>query len=172
MCTHMRVCAQVCEWAHVHTLKLLRSFSIYTLHFFAWNDLVLVLCMAGSSLFFFRKLSINWFWLCWVFTAACRLSVSLQQALLFVVVPGLLTAVISLAVEHRLYSSGSVVVVHRLNFPKACGTFPDQGPKPCPLHWQLDSYPLYHQRRSPVPHDRQACGSDIATSGRFSLRLL
>ena len=27
----------------------------------------------------------------------------------------------------------------------ACGIFPDQGPNPCPLHWQADSQPLRHQ---------------------------
>ena len=26
----------------------------------------------------------------------------------------------------------------------ACGIFPDQGFGLCPLHWQADSYPLYH----------------------------
>ena len=29
--------------------------------------------------------------------------------------------------------------------PKACGIFPDQGSNLCPLYWQADSYPLYHQ---------------------------
>ena len=39
----------------------------------------------------------------------------------------------------------SVVVTHGLSCPVACGVFPDQGWNPCPLHWQVDSYPLYHQ---------------------------
>ena len=26
-----------------------------------------------------------------------------------------------------------------------CGIFLDQGSKPCPLHWQVDSYPVHHQ---------------------------
>ena len=34
---------------------------------------------------------------------------------------------------------GSVVVVHRLSFPSACGIFLDQGLNLCPLHWQADS---------------------------------
>ena len=29
--------------------------------------------------------------------------------------------------------------------PAACGTFPDQGSNPCPLHWQVDLLPLNHQ---------------------------
>ena len=28
---------------------------------------------------------------------------------------------------------------------EACGIFPDQGPNPYPLHWQVDSQPLDHQ---------------------------
>ena len=39
----------------------------------------------------------------------------------------------------------SVVVVPRLDCPKACGLFLDQGSNPCPLHWQVDSQPLDHQ---------------------------
>ena len=39
----------------------------------------------------------------------------------------------------------SVVVVHGLSCSAACGIFPDQGADPCPLHWQVDSYPLHHQ---------------------------
>ena len=40
---------------------------------------------------------------------------------------------------------GSVVVVHGLSCPVACRIFLDQGSNPCPLHWQVDSYPLHHQ---------------------------
>ena len=32
----------------------------------------------------------------------------------------------------------------------ARGIFPDQGLNLCPLHWQVDSYPLHHQG-SPSP---------------------
>ena len=39
----------------------------------------------------------------------------------------------------------SVVVVHRLSCSAACEIFPDQELNPCPLHWQVDSHPLYHQ---------------------------
>ena len=39
----------------------------------------------------------------------------------------------------------SVVVVHRLRCPMACGIFPDQGSNLWPLHWWVDSYPLDHQ---------------------------
>ena len=37
-----------------------------------------------------------------------------------------------------------VVVVPGFTCPAACGIFPDQGSNPCPLHWQVDSWPLDH----------------------------
>ena len=36
----------------------------------------------------------------------------------------------------------SVVATHRLSYSKASGSFLDQGLNLCPLHWQVDSYPL------------------------------
>ena len=36
-------------------------------------------------------------------------------------------------------------VVNGFNCPAICEVFPDRGLKLCPLHWQADSYPLYHQ---------------------------
>ena len=45
-----------------------------------------------------------------------------------------------------LQSTGSVACgTHRLSCSAACEISPDQGSNPCPLHWQGDSYPLYHQ---------------------------
>ena len=40
---------------------------------------------------------------------------------------------------------GSVVVVHRLSCPVACGIFPNQGSNSCPLHWQANAWPLEPQ---------------------------
>ena len=45
----------------------------------------------------------------------------------------------------------SVVATCGLSCLDACGIFLDQGLNPCPLHWQVDSYPLYHQGRSLGP---------------------
>ena len=45
---------------------------------------------------------------------------------------------------HALDTWASVVVAQALSCSSACGIFPDQGSNPCPLHWQADSYPLYH----------------------------
>ena len=40
---------------------------------------------------------------------------------------------------------GLIIVVHGLSCSAACGIFLDQGSNLCPLHWQVDSYPVYHQ---------------------------
>ena len=56
------------------------------------------------------------------------------------VVQGLLIVGASLDAEHGLLSlQASVVVVHGLSCPAACGIFPDQGLNPYSLHWQTDS---------------------------------
>lgn len=46
----------------------------------------------------------------------------------------------SLAV--RLWSAGSVIVVHGFICPTSCGNLLDQGSKQCPLHCTEDSQPL------------------------------
>ena len=42
-------------------------------------------------------------------------------------------------------TQASIVVAHGLSYSTVCGIFPDPGPNLCPLHWQVDSYPLDHQ---------------------------
>ena len=37
--------------------------------------------------------------------------------------------------------------MHEIKLPTACGILPEQGLNPRPLHWQADSYPVYHQGR-------------------------
>ena len=44
----------------------------------------------------------------------------------------------------RALEQGIVVVAHRLGCSTACGIFPGYRSNPCPLHWQLDSHPLYY----------------------------
>ena len=67
-----------------------------------------------------------------------------ERGPLLIAVRGPLTIAASLVAEHRLQT-------RRLNIcggpscSEACGIFPDQGSNPCPLHWQGDSQPLYHQ---------------------------
>ena len=99
--------------------------------------------------YFFLKI---YLWLCWVFLAALGpSSASAHEGYILVVMHRVLTVVVSLLVEHRLWASrpqylwcvDSVVVTHRLSCSTACGIFPDQGLN---LHWQVDSLPLSHQR--------------------------
>ena len=81
---------------------------------------------------FFFILVFIYFGLCWGFVAVCRLSLA--------AVCGLLIAVASLVLEHKLSGGwASVVVAHGLSHPAACGIFPDQGSNLGPWHWQTDS---------------------------------
>ena len=83
------------------------------------------------------------FWLHWVFSAACGLSlVTVTRGYSLVAVHALLTAVASLAVEHSSRRQASTVA-QELSCSTAHGIFPDQRANQCPLHWQTDSYPLY-----------------------------
>ena len=61
-----------------------------------------------------------------------------SRAHTLVAVRGLLIAVASLVMEHRLKSTGSAVVVG-LSCPEACGIFPDQGLSLCLLCYKVDS---------------------------------
>ena len=44
-----------------------------------------------------------------------------------------------------LWSTGSIVVAHRLSCSATWGIFPNQGSNPCLLHWQAEPLPLSHQ---------------------------
>ena len=59
----------------------------------------------------------------------------------------------SLAV--RLWSAGSVVVVHGLICPTSCGNLLDQGSKQCPLHCTEDSQPLDYLKSPRNEHFNQ-----------------
>ena len=51
----------------------------------------------------------------------------------------------SLVVEHRLWSTGSVVVVHRAELLRGIWDLPGPGIEPVSPAWQADFYPLDHQ---------------------------
>ena len=59
----------------------------------------------------------------------------------------------SAIVAHRLSNCDSWALelglsgcgAHRFSCSEARRVFPGQGSNPCPLHWQVDSCPLYHQ---------------------------
>ena len=97
------------------------------------------LSLIHRTTFFFFLILFIYFWLCWgwVLVAACALSL--------VAVHGLLTAVASLSRARALGVWAWAIVAQGLSCSAACEIFPDQGPNPCPLHWQADSQPLHHQ---------------------------
>ena len=90
-----------------------------------------------------------------MFIAAQAFSRCSDRGLFFVVLHRLLTAVASLlqSTGSRVQASvvavlGSVVVVHGLSCPVACGIFPDQGSNLCPLHCK---WILHHWTTREVP---------------------
>ena len=96
-----------------------------------------------------------YFWLPWVFVWA--FSSYGEQGLLFSCSPqasshwGGFPSCRAWALGHVAF----IVVVHGLSYPAAHGIFLEQGSNLCPLHWQVDSYPLDHQG-SPVEFLRMA----------------
>ena len=88
-----------------------------------------------------------YFWLCWVFLVLL-FSTCGEQGLLSCSVGashcsgfscgawalGYMGSVVAVS---RFWSTGSVVVAHRLSCSKACGILLDQGSNPCLLHWQV-----------------------------------
>ena len=77
------------------------------------------------------------FWLHWILVGVYRLSL--------VAVSRLPVGAASRFRVQILGTRASLVVALRLGCFVACGIFPDQGLNPCPLTWQMDSYPLYYQ---------------------------
>ena len=122
-----------------------------------WNSLLIftpinIFCFLGFFVCLFLKIIylFIYLWLCWVFASVWGLSL--------VVASGdhsssrcvdlLLSRPLSLR-STGSRCAGSAIVAHGPSCSAACGIFPDQGPNPCPLHWQADSQPLRHQG-SPV----------------------
>ena len=118
---------------------------------------------APYLIYIYIYLFIYLFWLCWIFTAARRLSLvswagvtlsqctdfSLQWLLLLWGTGSRahgLSSCSSRALEHKFSSCGTRALLH-----VACGIFPDQGSNLCLLHWQMDSLPLSYQG-SPEHH--------------------
>ena len=96
------------------------------------------------AFFCFKFLNVIYFLLHWVFVTVCRVSLVVASEGSSAV-RRLLIAVASLVWSTGSRRTGSVVVVHRLSRPMACGIFPDQGLNPCPLHWQADALSPDHQ---------------------------
>ena len=75
---------------------------LYMTERLSWIDPIYT-CWVEVALFFKRLIYLFYLWLCWVFVAACGLSpVMASGGYSLVAVCGLLIAVVSLIVEHRL----------------------------------------------------------------------
>ena len=118
------------------------------------HRLFLLLDLRFFFFFSFFRILFTFFFLCWVFIAAQAFSlVVASRGYSLVVIRGLIMeaslvaehrlqgTLASVAVACRLWSTGSIAVVHWLSY-SACGIFPDQGSNPCLLHWQVDSLPI------------------------------
>ena len=82
--------------------------------------------------FFLISVYVFIFGCAWVFIAVCGLSLTaMSRGDSLVGVLRLLTVVVSLVVEHRLWA-------HKLSCSVACGILTDQGSNLCRLHWQED----------------------------------
>ena len=79
-----------------------------------------------------------YFWLCWVFVAACGGYFSLWCA-------GFSLRRLLLLRNMGSIERGLSFVVHRLSGSTTCGVFLDQGWNPCPLYWHADSCALSQQ---------------------------
>ena len=150
-----------CYWSFVLSWKHIFQNTLLSVDFVVWLSVQMFFFLRSSimspfiaSRFPDFTMEIPWivfiyFWLRWVFTvlrlalfaasgwgtegsysSSQRTSFSLQRRLLW-----------STGSRH----AGSVVVVHGLGCSPTCERFPDQESNLCPLHWQVDSYPLYHQ---------------------------
>ena len=140
------MCVCVCVWTwtdlgHPQNISISKCAHKYT-NRKQWEHVM-------ENFFFFLIFTLYlfiYFWLCWVFVSVRGLSLvaasgghsSSRCTGLSLSWPLLLRSTGS---KH----SGSVLVAHGPSCSAACGIFPDQGSKPCPLHWQADSQPLRHQ---------------------------
>ena len=91
-------------------------------------------------------------WLCWVFVSVRGLSpVAASGGHSSSRCAGLSLSRPLLLQSTGSRRAGSAIVAHGPSRSTACGILPDQGPNPCPLHWQADSQPLRHQGSPVVP---------------------
>ena len=141
-------------------LQLYIHVSILFQVLFPFRLLYTLLYLKQERFFFNKFILFIYFWLHWVFAAACRLSLvavsggysllpcvgfSLPWLLLLQSTGSRCTGFSSCSTwAQQLWLAGSRAqaqqcVVHGLSCSAACGIFPDQGSNPCSLNWQADS---------------------------------
>ena len=97
-------------------------------------------CRAGWGMWIGVLIKIFYFWLLWVFIAACSLSlVAASRGYFSLRYVGFSLRWLLLLGSPGSRYVGSVVVTHGLSCSVACGIFLAQVSNPCPLHWQADS---------------------------------
>ena len=95
---------------------------------------------------FFFFFNLFYLWLCWVFVSVRGLSpVAASGGHSSSRCAGLSPSRPLLLRSTGSRRAGSAIVAHGPSRSAARGILPDQGPNPCPLHWQADSQPLRHQ---------------------------
>ena len=102
--------------------------------------------LKGRTIFFLIIYLFIYFWLCWVFVSVrglCPVAASGGHSSSRCAGLSLSRPLLLRSTDSR--RAGSVIVAHGPRCSAACGILPDQGPNPCPLHWQADSQPLRHQ---------------------------
>ena len=113
---------------------------------FGKNGTAVIPCLRVSCSFFILFYFYFYFWLCWFFVSVRGLSpVAASRGHSSSRCAGLSLSWPLLLQSTGSRRAGSVVVAHGPSCSAACGTFPDQGSNPCPLHRQADSQPLCHQ---------------------------
>ena len=85
-----------------------------------------------------------YFWLCWFSAVLCRLFTAVSSPVAGMGSGrtdfGSFRHTGSVVPSCRLSSTGSVVMMHRLSFLTAHGTFPSQGQNPCTIRWILNHW--------------------------------
>ena len=105
------------------------------LFFFKKNYLFIYLCLAVLGLHWYVNFSVVAVSRGYSLVAVLELLLAVESLVMEL---GLQGAQASVVAAPGLYSTGSVVVIHRLNCSTACGIFPGQGLNPCLLHWQAN----------------------------------
>ena len=125
---------------------------------------------------FFRTI---YFWLCWVFVAAHGLSLLVGSGSYFLLRCTSFSLQWLLLMQSIGFGAcglqqlwtlepGSIVVVHGLSCPLACGIFPDQGSNPCVLHWQANYLLLTYKGSHVEVLTTVSVGNPLASSRSLS----
>ena len=143
----------ILKWKERKCIELRHFYSTFTRNQKVWSGSYLfcssfVRLTEEEKLFFFFNFIylFIYLWLCWVFVSVRGLSpVAASGGHSSPWCAGLPPSRPLPLRSTGSRRAGSATVAHGPSRSAACGILPDQGPNPCPLHWQADSQPLRHQ---------------------------